>query len=453
MTFSTLAQVYNTYKKSKYLILGLFIALFSVIGLTAKAFDFPGVEIQPTIGPAPDYFAVVCPIDGSFNSPKLYSGVYPDDSTQVVIGYESTNCGSALGTGLPLGTLASSIASGPYWFAIEGSTDSYFSFAIASSTLVFGSSNIQTRVELYLPANNATTTSGGSTGLVFRYYINSSQTPETSDNPVYLNLRVIPLSRGGIFSNAVAPYEFNGQTQIADFLWTNDEHTLNMPDGAYQWQVKLLQKQTAPCVANAIFCAYRSLFGGTIVSTTTVAQSESRVFIVGNAGYYSTTTDQGNSTSNPFKWCKEYNGGNIIVTALCFIPTAIDNAVTLMFVPDPFDVALEQASFQQAFGNLLKSAPWGYLTRTVAIISSDATTTLPAFIFELPSGPLASSTVSIDPQDMVDGAGALMATFKDPKSGLTLEEIVKPWLQLFIAFTVLFIIIGDLTGSHKHKPQ
>lgn len=104
---------------------------------------------------------------------------------------------------------------------------------------------------------------------------------------------------------------------------------------------------------------------------------------------------------------------------------------------------------------VLTRVPWGYFTRAVAIFNTTATSSLPTFTATIQIGPgdqsvATTTTLTFDPGDMIAGGGALLDSITDPIHGKTVKDVFEPLVQLSIAISVLFTIIADLTGSHRH---
>lgn len=104
---------------------------------------------------------------------------------------------------------------------------------------------------------------------------------------------------------------------------------------------------------------------------------------------------------------------------------------------------------------VLTRIPWGYFTRVVTIFNSTATSSLPTFTAHVQVGPGDDSTpptetLTFDPGDMIAGGGTLLNSISDPINGKSVKDVFEPFVQLSIALAVLFTIIADLTGSHRH---
>ena len=115
----------------------------------------------------------------------------------------------------------------------------------------------------------------------------------------------------------------------------------------------------------------------------------------------------------------------------------------------------DQKGLTDSINNLesgvLNRAPWGYFQRFYNILTTTSTSSLPAYTVNVIIGPgNATTSLSFDPGDMLAGGGSLLASIHDPLHGMNDQDVFGPLVQLGFAFTVLFIIIKDITGSHKH---
>jgi hypothetical protein len=124
-----------------------------------------------------------------------------------------------------------------------------------------------------------------------------------------------------------------------------------------------------------------------------------------------------------------------------------------MFVPSA-------GEFSQVMGDaknaILVRWPWGYVTRTISILSSSGTTSLPTFTAQVQIGPgddLTPETMSFtfDMQDMIAGGGEALESVHDPFTDKSPHDIFYPMVQLSVAMGVLFTILADLMKSHKNE--
>ncbi len=157
------------------------------------------------------------------------------------------------------------------------------------------------------------------------------------------------------------------------------------------------------------------------------------------------------ATTSPLEGCQfSWFSSAVDFTIGSKLLDCIGGLIQWSFVPQPDAVT---ASIDQVRTGFLERAPWGYATRFVTIVSNNATTTattsLPSVTVNIPSGPLDGSTLSFDFQDMFDGGASLLDSIQDPTYHKSVRDIFEPWIQLFIAITVLAIIMNDLMHMNK----
>lgn len=145
-----------------------------------------------------------------------------------------------------------------------------------------------------------------------------------------------------------------------------------------------------------------------------------------------------------------YVASSTISLATCTAWTSFDlgQCLNLLFVPQTQPIKEALGSFKNGF---LSYTPWGYLTRFIVILTNNATGTLPTFTATFMTGPSATSSLTFDMQDMIAGGGDLLESIHDPNSGLSTRDIVEPWILLFIALSVLFIIISDFARMSHYN--
>jgi hypothetical protein len=122
----------------------------------------------------------------------------------------------------------------------------------------------------------------------------------------------------------------------------------------------------------------------------------------------------------------------------------VTDCLNLLFVPQPQFIGQQLGALKNGF---LSYAPWGYLTRTIVILSGQASSTLPTFTTTIALGsPTDTDTMTFDMGDMVSGGGTLLNSIKDTQTGtMSAQDIIEPWVRLFIALFVVIVIVRDLT--------
>jgi hypothetical protein len=119
-----------------------------------------------------------------------------------------------------------------------------------------------------------------------------------------------------------------------------------------------------------------------------------------------------------------------------------------MFLPQTKPIMDSLTNFKN---NFLSYAPWGYVTRTVVILTNNATTTaLPTFVVTpfIASGDM--QTLTYNMQDMLTGGASALEGIHDPITDKSPRDIIEPWIRLLVAVSVMFTIIKDVAGMAIH---
>jgi hypothetical protein len=199
----------------------------------------------------------------------------------------------------------------------------------------------------------------------------------------------------------------------------------------------------------------RSYFGGLIENPLALGTNQEyfHQFIVG------TSTLMGSLSQNGQKILNDISGGALINAASttatsCNILSGFNVGECMLFllVPDSGYISETLKGFKDG---VAVHVPWGYITRFISILTSSATTSLPAFVVNIPTGVGASTSAeyiatTFDPADMIAGGGALLDSIHDPIHGKTARDIFAPIVRLTIALGVILTIAADLMKSHNH---
>lgn len=122
-----------------------------------------------------------------------------------------------------------------------------------------------------------------------------------------------------------------------------------------------------------------------------------------------------------------------------------------LFVPDANQLQVITTS---ARDGILTRMPWGYITRSVVILSGTATSTLPSFTTTFAQNNASdTTTLTFNPGDMLAGGGALLDSIEDPYTGATARTVFEPMIKLAVALMVILTIFADITGSHRHHAE
>ncbi len=129
-------------------------------------------------------------------------------------------------------------------------------------------------------------------------------------------------------------------------------------------------------------------------------------------------------------------------------PFSLTGCLLFLLLPDSTSMTLATTRLRD---DVASRAPWGYLTRFLAIMGNQATSTLPTFTAEIALNNASdTTTLTYDPGDMLTGGAALLESIHDPYNNKSTKDVLEPIVLLVIGLGVLLTIASDLMGSHKH---
>ena len=104
-------------------------------------------------------------------------------------------------------------------------------------------------------------------------------------------------------------------------------------------------------------------------------------------------------------------------------------------------------SFKSQF---LSYFPWGYVTRFVTIIGTGGTTTLPTISIAINTpysqggGENDTTTLRFDENEMLANGAGILNGIDANGTDQNFRDVTEPYIDLFLAITILYIIIRDL---------
>jgi hypothetical protein len=326
------------------------------------------------------------------------------------------------------------------WFGAATNTP-YFAL---NGVLVGTTTNAtNTRIINFTPDDNVTVT-GPNVFFEVNAYVNQQDIGTISGIKITLH----NIDQNVLLLGALSPsdiYLYEGNIDTAGFF--NFSTTTVIGNGNYRLEA----------------CLERSYFGGWIVNpfanvVKNDSDCKSHQFVVGTSTFIGTVSQNGYSILN------ELANGTTTATstaqaANCYFwfPSNFNpfKCGTFLFVPDGNYLNVSLKSFRDG---VLTRVPWGYVNRFFVILTSSSSASLPTFTVPIHTGSphnLATTTFTIDTGDMLTGANALLTETRDPFYNKNIRDIVEPFVQLSIALGVLFTILIDIIGSHKHgdEPQ
>lgn len=131
----------------------------------------------------------------------------------------------------------------------------------------------------------------------------------------------------------------------------------------------------------------------------------------------------------------------------------VSGCIGYIFIPQP---AVLDQQFQQFYSSVLTYAPWGYVTRLFAILSSNGTTTLPSATATVlmpysDGGANDTQSFTIDPTATLAAASSALNGVDANGTDLNWQGVLEPYVQLFVGITLLFVIVHDLMGTAHHR--
>lgn len=321
----------------------------------------------------------------------------------------------------------------------------------------------------------------GSPAHTFELFFNGSTTSSTwTSSGVADNTRIINTTPVGTISSSTSPtLGYTGYLNINDIdSYSRVIYQLSNSNSSFQQCADVICSefsQNSITITRTTNLATFGLFGD---STTTPPLPIGKYYVkitiqkgsyclfgicAGHQDIYATTTSFLVATSTKIDKLKnsvsDYIAGlssnannfeDCSVLSFSFFSCFADLA-TLFFVPNTQSIQYAIDSTKTGF---LAKPPFGYLTRFTDILVSSSTTALPAFTVPIrtqESTTTGTINLTYDMNDMVLGAGTVLADTRDPYNGKNFKDIFLPIIQFIVAMSVLVVIVKDIMGSHKHQ--
>lgn len=286
-----------------------------------------------------------------------------------------------------------------------------------------------TRIINFTPTDGQVIPTGTPTSFQLNYYLNPDDVGKvTSVRVTFTNVdqNVIFSS----FSNNTIEFLNTVATTSGNFTFASS--TL-LPNGNYRINATLERSWVFGYLQNPF---------------SSINTDQSHQFIVGSSTFI------GNISQNSFSAINSiYNSYTSTSTASlsqsCNVLSGFDTnrCLAYLFIPSGEQLNNTLASMRE---NILVKAPWGYFNRMYVIWQTTATGTLPTMSISIPFGNGEYGTATADMGDMIVGGVAQLNSVTDPRYGKTARDVLEPFVALLMAIAVIYTIITDLTGSHKH---
>jgi len=291
--------------------------------------------------------------------------------------------------------------------------------------------NTATRIDVVVPADDETIATSTTASFSATGYVNSADYLDGT----YLEIRYAPYSAGQsatanpdlLFTTLALPISSSG-----DFIVSTTSPVLTK--GLYTMQTQIKTGSWVNSVLNFLGFGQFANVGILSATSTQFTAVELSAFDI----FVASSTESINA----------YIASSTVSLSACTAWTSfsLGECLNLLFVPQPQPISEALSNFKNGF---LQYAPWGYLTRTVVILSGTATSTIPDFSFMYTlDGPTDVHTFTLDTDEMLAGAGAILDDITEPYSGFnyTVRDVFEPIVQLFIAALVVLTIFHDLMG-------
>lgn len=412
-----------------------FVKSLALVFILSPLFVFASTEVFPTIPTD-----ITTPVDlRSFldGSPNYwlawytYRGLFPDETDLV----NSTICFEVSGNGYGLLAFAGNanpIPDGVYYTRLgqvaDGqcgtatTTDIYFTWAITGGQVLGDTS---TRIISITPVDGATVSTTTTVGIAG--YVSPL---DSLESPV-VTIGLYSKNCGGFAGDVIQAV--NGEcAKMITYNATTSGYfstttTINFSPWGGVWNYTGKIKTSSYCILG--YCFKNTEIAATSTTFTIGEPSMLDLFLASStARIVQALHDEDIDSCNPLSGVFD-----------------ILRCLAVMTVPDrdAFSIVLTDLHDE-----ILTVVPFGYLTRFLAIITNNATTSLPSFTATFLTAANATTSITFDMQDMLAGGSALVSNIQDPESGNTFREILEPFIQLFVYLTLVIVIVKDLTIRH-----
>jgi hypothetical protein len=172
--------------------------------------------------------------------------------------------------------------------------------------------------------------------------------------------------------------------------------------------------------------------------------STSTTFVTGQLNGFDEYIDASSAAIN------DYLASSTISLASCssFTSFNLGDCINLLFVPQAVPMEQLWANFRQQF---LSYYPWGYVTRFFTILGGSATSTIPVVSVSIPTPYTAGNAndatiLTIDTPAMFAEGSADLNSVNANGTDQNFQDVMEPYVQIFIAISLLFIVVHDLIG-------
>ncbi len=290
-----------------------------------------------------------------------------------------------------------------------------------------------TRILAFSPADGETVAST-SVDFSLSAYINPDDIGGIFNYTTYtVSIKLHNIDQNVLFSqlsdNDIVLYEANATSSGAFYFAT----TTTLSEGNYRLEATLDRRYLGGIFRNPFSRVNTSQSHQFIVGTSTFLGNISQKSFSQTQAIFNSLS--ATSTEALAGTCNVLSGFNVM------------SCIAFLLIPDGGQLNDSLTSLKDG---VLVRVPWGYFTRVYNIWNTSSTSTLPSFTATVRFSPTDTDDITINPADMLVGGVSLLNSVVSPTEGVTPRDVFEPFVKLLIAIAVLYTIITDLAGTHKH---
>lgn len=290
--------------------------------------------------------------------------------------------------------------------------------------------NTATRIISFTPAEGATLPSATPVNFQLDYYLN----PDDVGTINSVRITFTNIDQNAIFSSfSNNTIEFLSTVATTSGAFTFASST-SLPNGNYRINATLERSW--------VFGYLRNPF-------SSINTDQSHQFIVGSSTFIGNISQNSFSAINTI-YSTFSSTSTASLSQSCNVLSGFDTnrCLAYLFIPSGEQMNNTLNSLRSS---VLQKAPWGYFNRMYVLWQTTATGTLPTMSISIPFGNGEYGTATADMGDMIVGGVANINSIHSPKNNKTARDVLEPIVALLMAIAVIYTVLTDITGSHKHN--
>ena len=152
-----------------------------------------------------------------------------------------------------------------------------------------------------------------------------------------------------------------------------------------------------------------------------------------------------------------YLASSTVSLASCtsFTSFNLGDCINILLIPQPGPISDLFSNFKSQF---LSYWPWGYITRIATILGTTGTSSFPDITISIwtpytEGNANDTTTLRFDENEMLANASNDLNSVDANGTSLNWRGVLEPYLALFLAICILFIIVHDLMGTAQHRKR